>query len=187
MKILVLLISLTFLSISAVRADFYIGGVSLSGSGDMEITSGGSGVTFDHDTGGSLFRFGSIISREGRFEFSISNISFDYDVGGSDDISGFDIDYLWTFGEDRFHPILGLGFGFYDMEDTADAFVSNEDLSGVAFNFTAGLLFDINENIEFEATYRVKSIAWQDISALGQIVETSSSFSNIGLGVNFKF
>lgn len=187
MKKLILLVSFTILSITAVRADFYIGGASLSGSGDMEISSGGSGVTLDHDTSGNLFRFGSVISREGRVEFSVSSISFDYDVGGSDDISGFDIDYLWTFGEDRFHPVLGLGFGFYDLEDTAAAFVSNEDLSGVAFNFTAGLLFDLNENIELEASFRGKSIVWQDISALGQIIETRSSFSNFGLGINLKF
>ena len=187
MKKLVLLVSLTILNMSPVWADFYIGGGSLSGDGDMEISSGGTGVTLDHDTSGSFFRFGSVLSREGRVEFSAGKISFDYDGGGTDDISGFDIDYLWTFGEDRVHPLLGIGLGFYDMEDTASAFVENEDLKGVAFNFTAGLLFDVNENIELEASLRVKSIAWQDIDVSGQIVETQSSFSNFGLGVNFKF
>lgn len=187
MKNLALLSTLMLLNISPVRADFYIGGGGLSGSGDMEISSGGVGITTEHDTSGSFIRFGSVLSREGRVEFSANNISFDYDAGGTDDISGFDIDYLWTFGENNIHPLLGLGLGFYSLEDTAAVLVGNEDLKGVSFNFTAGLIVDLSEMVELEASIRGKSISWQDIDVFGQILETQSSFSNIGLGINFKF
>ena len=158
MKKLVLLSSLMLLNISPVWAEFYIGGGSLSGSGDIEISSGGSQITANHDTSGSFFRFGSVFSSNGRMEVSANNISFDYDAGGADDISGFDIDYLWTFGENKIHPLLGLGLGFYRMDDTAALFVGNEDLKGVSFNFAAGLIVDLSEVIELEASLRVKSI-----------------------------
>lgn len=166
--------------------DLYLGGGVISGSGETEFTSSYDSATADHDNTGSFFRFGFINNNNSRSEFSFSSITLD-NQGAEDEITGVDFNYISSFGDGGIQPVLGFGFGYYTWENTAYLFEDNEDLTGVSLNYAAGILFSLGDQMELEASYRGKYIAWQDVSIYGEVIETSTSMSNIFLGINFKF
>ncbi len=63
---------------------------------------------------------------------------------------------------DSVTPYVGVGIGSYKYNDTAQYYLDNEDLRGVAINLNAGLLFQTTKNLELELAYKYKSIQWQD-------------------------
>ena len=171
-------------SMAAAEGGFYLGGGALKGSGETTFDSSKS----KHDNSGSSFRLGSISENGNRTEVSYSKLEEkNKDSGSKVKISGFDMDFIAAFGSGSLKPLLGLGFGFYTWEDTAKLFVQDSDLKGLSLNLTAGLAFEITKNFELEATYRYRSIGWQEIDTGFSTVKPKTTNGDLYAGILIKF
>jgi opacity protein-like surface antigen len=171
------------------RTHFYLGLAAGAGGGETEF-EGNFTITEDMDTTLSALVLGVEFRTGNRFEVSFTSITADFeDATDEDEFSGIDFDWKFPFGEETIKPFLGLGFGLYTWEDTADLFVDDEDLSGIALNLMGGALFQPHEHLEFEAGYQYKGIGWQTIRPVGSStdVETSTSMGNLYLSAKYKF
>ncbi len=190
---ILLLSSLAMTTQAEVESGVYLGvnsNTSLSGTYKAEYENSGftSESESDIDTTGASLFIGYRSSRNNRFQLSFSSIDIDYEGGGSDEAVGTDLDWQFVYGESTVQPYWGLGFGLYTLEDTADLFTSGDDLKGVSFQLAAGAKFDLHEHFELDASYHIKSIAWQEIEVLsGDTLNLSHTFSYINLGAAIKF
>jgi len=129
-----------------------------------------------------------------RFEtnnrFLVSSTKIDADAGsaGDEEFTGLDLDWHFVYGEEKVLPYWGIGFGFYTLEDTAALTEDNEDVSGIAVNLMGGIKYAVIPQAEFDLSYRIKSISWQDLEASnGMTLSLSESISSINLGAAFFF
>lgn len=190
---ILLLSTLAMTTQADVESGVYLGingNTSLSGTSKAEYES--SSFDFetesDIDTNGASIFIGYRNTRNNRVQLSFSSFDIEYENGATDEASGMDLDWQFVYGEKTVQPYWGFGFGLYTLEDTGDLFTSGDDLKGVSFQLVAGAKFDINEHVELDASYHIKSIAWQEIEMLGgDTLNLSHTFSYLNLGAAFKF
>ncbi len=172
------------------RARFYVGLNIGTGSGESEAESGNYSYTSDMDTSVSGLNLGMILRSNARLEIGFNSVTADFeDTAEDDEFSGIDFNLRIPFGGHKVKPVIGIGVGAYVWEDTADLFVDDEDLSGIAFNLMGGIIADLHQHFEIEAGYELKVISWQEVrfADTDTKVETSSSMGNLFLGVRLKF
>jgi len=174
-------------------------GIGMTNGGGTETykeTAGALSYTAEgnYDSKSVPLTVGYITSSNNRAKLSFQTIKADWDNGGSDKFSGMDFDFDWTIESWKTNNILpyaGIGMGLYTYEDTAQYYADNEDLKGVAFNVNAGILYQANNNLEFEAGYKYKSITWQDsyyyYGSTRVDAELDEKISSLYLGLNYKF
>ena len=122
--------------------------------------------------------------------FLVSSTKIDSDAGslGNEEFTGLDLDWHFVYGEERVLPYWGIGFGFYTYEDTAAITQDNEDISGVAVNLMGGIKYSVIPQAEFDLSYRIKSIAWQDLEFTnGMTLSLNESISSINIGAAYLF
>jgi len=170
---------------------FYIGiGVS-NGSGTFTATDDyGNSITNDYDSSSIPIKIGYMLENNNRFELSIESMDHKFD-NGTDTVFGWNMDWNFTYPNNKIGDIITpywtIGFGSYTYEDTAQYFDDNEDLKGFAFNYGIGGLYDINTNLEIEASFKGKAIEWQDVDIGGTVVSSDSTGIAFYLGLNYKF
>ena len=181
-------LALASFSTLATAGQFYIGaGAELAGSGEEEYTVGSLSATVDYDYTAQSIRLGYQQDNNNRFEVSLNNIDIEYTDGGDEETyTGLDLDYYFVWGE-KVKPYLMLGLGFYNYEDTAQYFVDDEDLSGVAFNLAGGVIWQFYEHMDVQVGYKVKAISWADATDGVNTYETSSTHSGVDMAVHFLF
>jgi hypothetical protein len=174
-------------------------GIGMTNGGGTEtgtLTGGGVSFTgeFDFDSKSVPLTIGYITNSNNRAKLTFQTIKADWDNGGSDKFSGMDFDFDWTIESWKTNNILpyaGIGIGVYTFEDTAQYYADNEDLRGVALNMNAGILYQANNNLEFEAGYKYKSITWEEsyyYSGSTRVnLELDEKISSLYLGLNYKF
>lgn len=174
------------LAAGAQAQSFYVGGGVLSGSGEWD---NNSPTKLENDTQGSSLKLGYITSGGNRAELSYTKTDIDFSNAFVQDVrvTGFDIDFLWTFGEGQLKPYLGIGVGSYTFEDSAQFFTNNEDLKGFAFNLSAGLVYELIDNVELEAALRVKNIESEKYRGGSTTTTVNQTMTNLYLGANVKF
>lgn len=146
---------------------------------------------------------GYITDGHNRFKISTQNITIDFNQGGSDKISGYDVDFditLESLGSSKMLPYIGIGVGSYKYD-------SYENLKGTAFNFNTGLLYKITPRFELDFAFKYKAITWEDTdysyttsgttpNAFGPIPYTAyvngtesidTKMGSIYCGLNYKF
>lgn len=178
MKINVLLSSLILtIGINANASDnnIYFGYDKEFGSGSQTRTYDAGGVNeTEYDTSANRFKLGFILESQNRFEISINNISAEYTSGKtfnanqtvgdrSSEFSGFDLDWLFTIGENKtVLPYIDLGFGIYNNDEIKGTNNSGdvESATALAFNLGLGLISEVNDNFELEIGYKYKGLAW---------------------------
>jgi len=176
-------------SASLAASNIYVGfGVS-TGSGDEEYSSSGyPASTYDVDQSQTQFILGFHTGTDRRFEISANSVSVDFDDGfESEEYTGFDLDWYYTFESQNIKPFFGFGFGFYTYEDTAYLTYENEDISGISLNLAGGVLLPLHENFELELAYRYKNISWQDVDYGFVTVESASTLSSIAFTGRLMF
>jgi len=125
---------------------------------------------------------------------SYSKIDVDWNNGDSNSVTGYDFYYDFTLESIKSENLLtyiGIGIGFYNADDTAQYLADGEDLKGVSANFSLGLLYSINTNVEIEAAYSIKHIKWQDTYLYyGNTridMELEDDAKGLYVGINYKF
>jgi len=191
MKKALMLVGLLVGSISAMANDnsseYYLGMGMVSGSGTKTV-----GVSEEsYDSSSMPIKFGMMLDNDNRFELSYETEKHKFN-NRDDKVSGINFDWNFAYPKnkiaDAVTPYWTLGFGSYTYEDTAKYFTDNKDLEGFAFNYGIGGLYDINKNIELEASYKFKGIGWQSYTTLGSNVTTTSDSAGslFYLGLNYK-
>lgn len=126
-----------------------------------------------------------------RFLISWNSIDASYQRGPNDEFNGTDFDWHFVYANDKFQPYWGLGFGLYTYEDSAEFLEVSEDLSGFSFQLLGGAKLDVNENVEMDISYRVKSIGWQPVDVSNgfstETLSLSHTSSSLNFGVAVKF
>jgi opacity protein-like surface antigen len=191
------LLSLTVISLNTqakVEPGIFIGldlSTSITGTAKAESEVSDTENETDIDANALSFYIGYRFPTNNRFQISLTSIDVSYDSGSDQEFNGTDFDWQFVYGTDKLQPYWGLGFGIYTYEDTAKITEKNDDLSGVSLQLLGGIKFDVHEHVEFDVSYRVKSIAWQDITVSnGFSTETISlihTTSSLNFGAAFKF
>jgi len=193
----VALFSLTALSLNThadVKPGVFIGldlTTSITGTAKAEYEVSGREVETDTDTNSVSLYLGYRFPTNNRFQISRSPIDVAYDSGSDEEFTGTDFDWQFVYGEEQVQPYWGLGFGLYTYEDTAAITEKDEDLSGISFQLLAGIKLDVHEHVELDVSYRVKSIAWQDITVTNgfssETISLSHTSSSLSFGAAIKF
>jgi len=167
-------------------------------------TSGvyGSSTDYDYDSDSIPLTLGFITSSNNRAKISVQTINAKTSDGSKNKLEGIDFDFDWTFDsakDSKITPYIGLGLGSYSVKDSAQYFVDNEDLKGVSVNFNAGILYNVDKNLEFELGYKHKTITWQDVtynsyclvnnrtSHCSGKLEGEEQLNSLYIGANYKF
>jgi hypothetical protein len=212
MKKALMLVGLLVGSISAMANDnsseYYLGMGMASGSGTYtESVSKNIDGTYtesvsknSYDSLSMPIKFGMMLDNDNRFEFSYETEKYKF-TGADNKASGLNFDWNFAYPKykiaDAVTPYWTLGLGLYTYENIANQGVvgSKDDLSGTAFNYGIGGLYDINKNIELEASYKFKAITWRErkITFYTNGIETSSTTTTSDstgslfyLGLNYK-
>jgi hypothetical protein len=190
MKKSLLLVSLLICSINAMSNDnsskYYSGmGITL-GSGILEVNIN---KNESYNSSSIPIKFGMMLRNNNRFELSYESKEYKF-TEVDDKVSGWNLDWNFVYPRykiaDAVTPYWTLGFGLYTYEDNED------DLKGVAFNYGMGGLYNINKNIELEASYKFKVIVWEkytykyENSDDIEIISSDSTGSLFYLGLNYK-
>lgn len=189
---LVCLTALSFNTQADVEPGIFIGfdlSTSLSGTFKVEAESS-SGLKredeVDTDSNTLGIYLGYRFPSNNRFQ--ISRNSIDVTVEGSDEddeFTGTDFDWQFVYGEETVQPYWGLGFGLYNLEDSAEYTKDNEDIKGISFQLMGGLKLDLHEHFEIDVSYRAKSIGWQDVQITDGFSSVTLSMVNTSGSLNF--
>lgn len=177
---------------SSSSKSFYIGLGAASGSGTNTYSDGLDEYEEDIDNSSNMVKVGWLLRRDNRFEISSETITTKYTNNSEDTLTGLNFDWQFTYPNNNFAPYWTVGLGAFTWEDTAQYFVSNEDLSGLSFNYGFGGLYSINETLELDIGFKGKVINWQDVEVSNSYyytdtIETSTNMSMIYFGLNVKF
>jgi len=159
----------------------YVGIGLSSGSGTLTMTDGLTEITGDYDSSSTPIKIGYLLNNDNRFEFSLEKMDNKYS-GITDTASGWNIDWDFVYPKELFSPFLTIGFGSYRYN-----LIDSEDLKGFAINYGVGGLYNINHNLEFEASFKGKTIKWQDVRIGTTTVTSDSVGTAFYIGLNYKF
>jgi opacity protein-like surface antigen len=193
MKKTLLLVSLLIGSISAISNDHsskYYSGVGIAlGSGIVEVNVN---KNQSYNSSSMPIKFGMMLQNDNRFEFSYETEKYKFD-NRDDKVSGWNLDWNFVYPRykiaDTIIPYWRLGIGSYIYEDTANLGDNKDDLKGVAFNYGMGGLYNINKNIELEASYKFKGISWENFIEKDSDISIKLASTELlfYLGLNYKF
>lgn len=179
---------------SSSNSGFYLGldlTTSLSGEITAKNNDSGDDESADIDVSSTAIFVGYRTESNNRVQLSRSVISVDYDLGGSDDITGIELDFHYVYGQGLVQPYAGFGFGYYTLEDSADAFEDGNDLNGISFQLLGGIKFNLHQYFELDASFHVKSIAWEELvyddGFDTETVQLAHNYSSLNLGAAYKF
>jgi opacity protein-like surface antigen len=193
----VTLLSLAALSLNAqanVEPGIFIGldlSTSITGTAKAEYENSDTEDEADIDANAISLYIGYRFPTNNRFQISRTSIDVSYDSGSDEEFNGTDFDWQFVYGTDKIQPYWGLGFGFYTYEDTAKITEKNDDLSGISFQLLGGIKLDVHEHVEFDVSYRVKRITWQDITVSNgfssETISLNHTTNSLNFGAAFKF
>ena len=102
---------------------FYVG-LDLAASVTGEVTVEGldydKDFSQDIDVSSAAFSIGYRTESNNRVQLSRSTIDIDYELGGSNDATGTELDFHYVYGEDLVQPYIGFGLGYYTLENSGD-------------------------------------------------------------------
>ncbi len=170
-------------SLMADNRAWYVGLGVQSGSGTHEDTFRGSSDSVDVDSDLIQFKIGR---DTGSSRFEIAYTSNDVE---DEKFYGFDFDYVQPFTAYMVKPFFTLGLGLHSWEDFEGYDSSTDDTrerKAMSFNYGIGALYKI-KMIELELAYKGKYYSWEDMTILGQDLESTTKTHGIYLGANFRF
>ena len=138
---------------------------------------------------------GYINENNNRFLLSYSSSTIDFDESNeSEDVTGFDFDWQFVYGEDQVQPYWGIGFGLHTIDDALILTGTNlegDSLSGLSFQLMAGVKVEVNEQVELDVSIQRKAYAWQSIEIDAgystETIDTIYAQTALSFGVGFKF
>lgn len=179
MKKIISVLGLSCLSTLAFAADtaYYIGLDTFIGKGEEKVDSSSGNSTESTDTGGGSINIGYRFEDNDRFEVEFTKVESEFDGGREEKFEGIDFD--WTFAvlaQPSFQPYLEAGFGLYEYKGTSDVASDNENLGGIAVNFGFGAIYELEKEIELDASYRIKGIGWEETESNDEVKEDIGKF-----------
>lgn len=188
-----ILFASTVNSYADIRPGTYISldlGSSLVGEAYTE-NSGGKDLRGNLGASSGSLALGYRFESNNRVQLSKTKINVDYESGLNNDLSGTDLDWHIVYGDDGIQPYWGFGFGIYTLEDSSDFFVNGNDVQGRSFQVLTGMKFDVSNHLEFDLSYRIKNIDWQEMVFVNEDgiekVRLSHVFGNLNIGAAIKF
>lgn len=166
MKKSIVIITMILASVSFVHAaKVYLGAGYGMGSGSQKLTwthdFDGTSGTYDDvsfDTTMTQLKLGIIFESNNRLEISSTAMELDSN-GTTSDLSGIDIDYIWTIDMKGsvVTPFLVLGIGDNQLE------IEGEDsVFGFATTIGLGAYFKVADSVELELSIRQKNLDFGD-------------------------
>lgn len=151
--------------------------------------------TEDIDMSALGLYLGYVNERNNRFLVTYSSASVDFDdSGASEDITGFDFDWQFVYGEDQVKPYWGLGLGLHTIDEASILTYTDQkgkSLSGVSVQLMAGIKLEVNEQVEIDVSFKRKAYAWQSIeissSFSSDTLDTAYVTNSLSFGAGFKF
>jgi len=143
-------------------AGYYVGMDAFFGSQKQTLDASGSETSESASAGGGSINIGYRYADNDRFEVEFTKVESEID---SDDTKMEGIDFDWSFvvlPQSSFYPYLEAGFGLYEYKQTKELSNDNENLGGIAVNFGFGAIYELEESIELDASYRFKGIGWEE-------------------------
>lgn len=163
----------------ALAADeaYYVGLDTFIGKGEETVDSSTGETTESTNTGGGSINIGYRYSDNDRFEVEFTKVESEFDGSREEKFEGIDFD--WSFAvlpQPSFQPYLEAGFGLYEYKGTKDATSNNENLGGIAVNFGLGVIYELEKEIELDASYRIKGIGWEETKDDDKVKEDIGKF-----------
>lgn len=179
MKRMAFVLGLSCLSSITLAADtaYYVGLDTFIGKGEEKVDSSSGDSTDSTDTGGGSINIGYRFADNDRFEVEFTKVESEFKGGREEKFEGIDFD--WTFAvlpQASFQPYLEAGFGLYEYKGTRDATSNNENLGGIAVNFGFGAIYELEKEIELDASYRIKGIGWEETKTDDKVKEDIGKF-----------
>lgn len=152
-------------------------------------------ITEDLDISTLGLYLGYINKRNNRFTISYSSTTIDFDKSNAnEDVTGFDFDWQFVYGEDQIQPYWGIGFGLHTIDEAIVLTGSNiegDSLSGLSFQMMGGAKIKVNEQVELDLSIQRKAYAWESVDVQAgfatDTVNTSYVQNAINFGAGFKF
>ena len=180
MKNLLIIMALLVSVSAAPKNDWYVGAGFFGGEGEQTATSGSTTVTA-FDTSGADIKFGVIFKSGNRLEFSALTIDLDAS-GDKTTIKGRDLDWIFTSNLNNeksiFLPFVSVGVGSYSSNAI--------DSTGVSVQAALGGYIRLYDVLEFEISYKKKTIAWSD-PGNSVLKDITYDMSNYYFGAKYKF
>ena len=118
----------------------------------------------DTDVDHKRLTLGFLSHSDNRFEISYVQQDLGFESPLDDEtLSGFSLDGVITVTDYRVRPFIRLGLGYMTYEGTGDYIEGDHDLNGFAFNFGAGLLFEVLPQLELDIGYHDTTLYWEDL------------------------
>ncbi len=156
---------------------------------EFENTTFNSSADFDSGSKGFRLKMGTVADDNWRVQGHLSVEEIDdniFSLTGTDgDLVELGVDVIKAFEMNNDLSLFVLGgasYGFMSVKGYKEDTVNN---AGVKIG--AGVLYAINETLEFTAGIDFRYRVWSDVELLGQTIETSDSSSYPYIGVNFHF
>ena len=138
---------------------------------------------------------GYINENNNRFLLSYSSSTIDFDESNeSEDVTGFDFDWQFVYGEDQVQPYWGIGFGLHTIDDALILTGTNlegDSLSGLSFQLMAGVKVEVNEQVELDVSIQRKAYAWQsidiEVGSFEETIDMTYAQTALSFGAGFKF
>ena len=152
-------------------------------------------VTEDLDISTLGLYLGYITKRNNRFTVSYSSATIDFDKSNvSEDVTGFDFDWQFVYGENQVQPYWGIGFGLHTIDDAVVLTGSNlegDSLSGLSFQLMGGIKIPVNDLVELDVSIQRKAYAWQSVDVQAGFVTDTVNLAYVqnalNFGAGFKF
>ena len=138
---------------------------------------------------------GYINEKNNRFTVSYSSATIDFQKSNvNEDVTGFDFEWQFVYGEDQVQPYWGIGFGLHTIDEALILNGSNLDgdsLNGVSFQMMGGAKFIVSDQVELDLSVQRKAFAWQSIDIetgfVTDTIKTNYVQNAVNFGAGFKF
>lgn len=168
---------------------------SLSAEAEAKLDVADSEITEDLDITTTGLYLGYVNEKNNRFMLSYSKETVDFDKSDIDeDVTGFDFDWQFVYGEAQVQPYWGIGFGLHTIDEALilnNTSKKGSSLNGFSFQLMAGIKIPVNEIVEFDVSIQRKAYAWQDIELIvgsrTDTLKTTYTKNAVNFGVGFKF
>lgn len=169
---------------------------SLIGKAMIDFDGGEDSVTEDLNISSLSIFVGYQTARNNRFQISLTRTDYDYDdFDIKEEATGIDFDWQFVYARSRVKPYWGIGFGLHRLDDPLILRGTDKDgdsLDGLSFQLGTGVKIQVVEFLEFDASYKVKAVVWEQVDVdlnFGGSESRSSIYTDdaLNIGLAFKF
>ncbi len=180
MKLLILFFIILSTSIYAESKIYF-------GAGYSNVSEEFNDVDAESSSDAAMVKLGYGLREAYAIELSIYNIKNDSSVFSSEDGDkiGVDIELVKAFETGTvLYPFFKAGFGAGYMQVDREL---EDKLNFGSFNLGVGTFIALNENFDLELGYKYKTISYESVDMISEVVNYKSESSSAYFGINARF